>query len=65
MTANNLLSLLYDKEGPSLSVLDQLLIPHEKKYVEVPDVETTWSVIRNMQIRGKRSQRKSYDGESK
>ena len=45
-------SLIYDPEKPSLSVLDQLLIPDEKTYVNVPDVETTWSVIRNMQIRG-------------
>lgn len=51
----NLQSLRYNtKDGskPTLSVLDQLLIPHEKKYVDVPDVEAAWSVIRKMQIRG-------------
>lgn len=53
--SDNLQSLRYNtKDGskPTLSVLDQLLIPHEKKYVDVPDVEAAWSVIRKMQIRG-------------
>ena len=27
-------------------------IPKEKKYVDIPDVESAWSVIRKMQIRG-------------
>ena len=53
MAASNLQSLIYTNEGaPKLQVLDQLLIPHEKKYIDVPDVETAWSVIREMQIRG-------------
>lgn len=45
----------YSNEGgnsPKLAVLDQLLIPHEKVYIDIPDVETAWSVIREMQIRG-------------
>jgi len=53
--SNNLQSLIYSNEGgsnPKLSVLDQLLVPHEKIYVPVPDVEAAWSVIRTMQIRG-------------
>jgi eIF-2B alpha/beta/delta-like uncharacterized protein len=53
--ASSLRSLIYSNEGgntPKLSVLDQLLIPHEKVYLDVPDVETAWSVIREMQIRG-------------
>lgn len=52
---SNLQSLIYSNEGgsnPKLQVLDQLLIPHEKVYLEVPDVEKAWSVIREMQIRG-------------
>mmetsp|Transcript_25370 Transcript_25370/g.35570 ORF Transcript_25370/g.35570 Transcript_25370/m.35570 type:complete len:380 (-) Transcript_25370:641-1780(-) len=52
MPADNLKSLKYDKDGPTLSVLDQLLIPAEKKYIDIPDVEAAWSVIRTMQIRG-------------
>ena len=53
MAASNLQSLIYtNEEAPKLQVLDQLLIPHEKKYIDVPDVETAWSVIREMQIRG-------------
>ena len=53
--ADNLQSLIYLNEGgssPTLSVLDQLLVPHEKKYVPIPDVKAAWDVIRNMQIRG-------------
>ena len=51
---NNLESLRYsNKDGkPQLSVLDQLLIPHSKEYIDIPDVEAAWSVIRKMQIRG-------------
>lgn len=52
---NNLQSLIYSNEGgssPTLSVLDCLLVPHEKKYVTIPDVEAAWTVIRTMQIRG-------------
>lgn len=50
----SLQSLRYSNEDgkPSLSVLDQLLIPASKEYIEVPDVEAAWSVIRKMQIRG-------------
>ena len=52
--ASNLQSVIYtnDNGEPKLSVLDQLLVPHEKKYIPVPDVEAAWSVIRLMQIRG-------------
>jgi len=51
-------SLLYrpaspDDDSPaSLQVLDQLLLPDQKVYLAVPNVETTWSVIHKMQIRG-------------
>ena len=52
--ASNLQSVIYSNENgeAKLSVLDQLLVPHEKKYIPVPDVEAAWSVIRLMQIRG-------------
>lgn len=39
-------------DKPTLSVLDQLLIPQEKVYIDIPDVEAAWGVIRSMQIRG-------------
>lgn len=51
----NLQSLIYSNDtgsNPTLSVLDQLLVPHEKTYVPIPHVEAAWSVIRSMQIRG-------------
>jgi methylthioribose-1-phosphate isomerase len=52
---DNLRSLIYEiVDGkPTLQVLDQLLLPKEKKYISVPNIQTTWSVIQKMQIRGK------------
>jgi len=54
MASDNLKSLTYNNDGgkPSLSVLDQLLIPKEKIYLPIPDVQAAWGVIRSMQIRG-------------
>lgn len=51
----NLRSLIFnvDDEGKaSLSVLDQLLLPHETKYVPIENVEDAWEAIRTMRIRG-------------
>lgn len=52
--SDSLKSLIYANERgtPSLSVLDQLLLPHEKTFLKVTNVEEAWSVIREMQIRG-------------
>jgi 5-methylthioribose kinase len=36
----------------SMKVLDQLLLPHEIKYVEVRNVNDAWFTIRKMQVRG-------------
>jgi len=55
MTVGNLQSMIYTNEGgstPQLKVLDQLLIPHEKVYIDVPDVTMAYTVIKTMQIRG-------------
>jgi methylthioribose-1-phosphate isomerase len=52
MAGDNLQSLRYSPSEPKLEVLDQLLIPHSKVYIDIPDVEAAWSVIRSMQIRG-------------
>lgn len=52
---NNLQSLIYTNingKTPTLQVLDQLLVPHDKVYIDVPDVQTTYQVIQTMQIRG-------------
>mmetsp|Transcript_34596 Transcript_34596/g.37348 ORF Transcript_34596/g.37348 Transcript_34596/m.37348 type:complete len:393 (-) Transcript_34596:126-1304(-) len=54
-TINNLESIRYtnvDGSSPQLKVLDQLLLPHEKVYIEVPDVAMAYTVIKTMQIRG-------------
>ncbi|KAL3765496.1 hypothetical protein ACHAW5_007379 [Stephanodiscus triporus] len=52
---NNLRSLIFevDDDGKaSLSVLDQLLLPHETKFVPIENVEGAWDAIRSMRIRG-------------
>eukprot|EP01039_Chlorochromonas_danica_P005751 gene5751-6335_t len=46
----SLQSLKYSRG--SLEVLDQLLLPHESKYVPVLGVQDAWQVIRSMQVRG-------------
>ncbi len=45
---DNLRSLIFKvKDGEaSLSVLDQLLLPHETKYVPVNNVEDAWDAVR-------------------
>jgi hypothetical protein len=37
---------------PTLQVLDQLLLPDETKYIDVMDIQTTFRVIHDMNIRG-------------
>jgi hypothetical protein len=57
-SSNNLQSLRYSNDDdnhhltPKLSVLDQLLLPSQKKYLDIRSVEDAWTVIRSMQIRG-------------
>ena len=34
-----------------LSILDQLLLPTESKYVDVQNAEDGWKVIKNMQVK--------------
>ncbi|KAG7366772.1 S-methyl-5-thioribose-1-phosphate isomerase [Nitzschia inconspicua] len=51
----NLQSLKYsntDGSNPRLQVLDQLVLPNEKVYLDVPTVQDAYTVIRTMQIRG-------------
>ncbi|KAF3292522.1 S-methyl-5-thioribose-1-phosphate isomerase [Orbilia oligospora] len=36
----------------TLSILDQLLLPHQSIYISVPDVTTAWNAIKTMQVRG-------------
>lgn len=56
-TSATLRSLIYTLNPTSpptatLSVLDQLLLPHQTTYVPIHNVHDAWSVIRSMQIRG-------------
>lgn len=51
--SNTLKSIIYENEGcPKLQVLDQLLIPEQKVYISISDVEGAWTAIKTMQIRG-------------
>lgn len=52
-SSKNLESLIWDKEKKTLQVLDQLLLPHQKVYLDVPDVQMAYDVIKSMQIRGR------------
>ena len=47
MSGDNLRSLIFKYEDgkASLSVLDQLLLPHETKYVPVKNVEDAWDAV--------------------
>ncbi|EGX50344.1 hypothetical protein AOL_s00076g108 [Orbilia oligospora ATCC 24927] len=36
----------------TLSILDQLFLPHQSIYISVPDVTTAWNAIKTMQVRG-------------
>ena len=47
MSGDNLRSLIFKVEDgkASLSVLDQLLLPHETKYVPVKNVEDAWDAV--------------------
>lgn len=52
-TTELLRSLIYEPgTPPRLQVLDQLLLPAERVYVDIPDVKAAWRAIRDMQIRG-------------
>jgi S-methyl-5-thioribose-1-phosphate isomerase len=51
--SNTLKSIIYENEGcPKLQVLDQLLIPEQKVYISISDVDGAWTAIKTMQIRG-------------
>ena len=64
---SSLRTLIYDDaaDQPTLEVLDQLLIPDKKEYIKIPNVETAWSVIRNMNIRGRYNTMTSHQGTSR
>lgn len=51
---STLRSLIFNLTPPTatLQVLDQLLLPHETKYIPINNVHDAWTVIRTMQIRG-------------
>ena len=48
--SSSLQSLIYARG--SLTVIDQLKLPHELVYVEIVNSEDAWTAIRTMQVRG-------------
>jgi hypothetical protein len=48
MASGNLQAIVYIRG--SLKVLDQLKIPQESVYIDVPDSQRAWDVIRSMQV---------------
>ena len=48
--SSSLQSLIYSRG--SLTVIDQLKLPHELVYIEVNTSEDAWTAIRTMQVRG-------------
>ena len=48
--SSSLQSLIYSRG--SLTVIDQLKLPHELVYVEIANSEDAWTAIRTMQVRG-------------
>ncbi|WP_338598796.1 S-methyl-5-thioribose-1-phosphate isomerase [Sulfolobus tengchongensis] len=47
-----LLPIIWRDETNTLTILDQSLLPFQTVYVDLKDVETTASAIKNMQVRG-------------
>ena len=47
-----LLSIAYTKDPPSLSIIDQLQLPHETEHIRITDSVTAFNAIRSMQVRG-------------
>jgi len=54
-SGDNLRSLIFDVDDDgraSLSVLDQLLLPHETRYVPVENVEDAWDAVSSHRVMG-------------
>uniref|UniRef100_A0A8D8LVE2 Methylthioribose-1-phosphate isomerase n=2 Tax=Cacopsylla melanoneura TaxID=428564 RepID=A0A8D8LVE2_9HEMI len=45
-------SIVYDKDKTSLQILDQLLLPHTTKFIDINSVEDAYQAIKTMQVRG-------------
>ena len=45
-------AISYDPSGPSLSILDQLQLPHRTVWLSVPDDISAFAAIREMRVRG-------------
>lgn len=45
-------AIIYSPEKGTLSILDQLLLPHQELYIPITSAEDGWHAIKNMQTRG-------------
>lgn len=45
-------SIVYDKNSQSLKILDQLLLPHTTKFIDITSVQDAYVAIKTMQVRG-------------
>lgn len=45
-------SIIYDPQGNSLRILNQLLLPLSVNYEEVTSAQDAWNAIRQMKVRG-------------
>ncbi|CAE6430957.1 unnamed protein product [Rhizoctonia solani] len=51
MTIENLLTSLRT-DGDKITIIDQLLLPHQEKWIEVDSIEAAYDAIKSMKIRG-------------
>lgn len=45
-------AIKFDRDNYKLSILDQLLLPHATKYIEINTIADAFSAIKKMQVRG-------------
>lgn len=52
MSENKLNAIKFDKSDVTLSILDQLLLPYQTKYLPIATIKDAYNVIKAMQVRG-------------
>jgi len=46
----NLQSISYNQEKKFLKILDQLELPHKKKYLDIKNAKDAWKAVKTMQV---------------
>ena len=49
---SSLSSIFWDCSSESLMILDQTLLPNEKKYEKITSAEQMWDAIKKLKVRG-------------